>query len=310
MDSFGRSLTVPIDRPDEDDSPAKARTALDVAGPRVPAETRDPVTYYAELRAAVAADRWEATSSRFAERWAEHQNRWPSHVEQAGQTALDKRDGEQADGTWRGSGGRTLDSAANAEANRACDRIRDIEQRVITPAMREIEMQDPSRALIGLDHRVKGHDRLKEKAAKTLKEQPEITPGQALSLIPDAIRFTYCYTDERYATGVRSDLERLQARGFELTKLKNSWESDQYKGINSQWREPETDQRFEVQFHTETSFKAKQLTHTAYERIRNPGTTDAELDELEDLQRGMYAGIPVPPQAAEIDDHPRKEHRG
>ena len=42
----------------------------------------------------------------------------------------------------------------------------------------------------------------------------------------------------------------------------------QYKGINSQWIEPDTGQRFEVQFHTGISFEAKQLTHTAYEQLR------------------------------------------
>ena len=41
--------------------------------------------------------------------------------------------------------------------------------------------------------------------------------------------------------------------------------SDQYKGINSQWIDPESGQRFEVQFHTRISFEAKQLTHDAYE---------------------------------------------
>ena len=33
-------------------------------------------------------------------------------------------------------------------------------------------------------------------------------------------------------------------------KLKNLWAKEQYKGINSQWRRPETGLRFEVQFHT------------------------------------------------------------
>jgi hypothetical protein len=60
-------------------------------------------------------------------------------------------------------------------------------------------------------------------------------------------------------------LARIGARGFELAKpLKNAWPSDQYKGINTQWREPETGQRFEVQFHTSASFEAKQLTHETF----------------------------------------------
>ena len=121
----------------------------------------------------------------------------------------------------------------------------------------------------------------------------------------------WCYAHEQYSAGVGADLNRLTARGFELAKpLKNSWPSDQYKGINTQWREPETGQLFEVQFHTSASFEAKELTHEAYERIRNPQTSDAELDELEDFQRQACAKIPIPPGATEIDAPVRKERDG
>ena len=76
------------------------------------------------------------------------------------------------------------------------------------------------------------------------------------------------YSPQRYADGVLTDVERLKGEGFELIKLKNLWDSEQYKGINSQWHRPETGLRFEVQFHTPESFEAKELTHGAYERIR------------------------------------------
>ncbi len=84
----------------------------------------------------------------------------------------------------------------------------------------------------------------------------------------DAVRFTFTYSPQRYADGVRADVVRLKAEGFELIKLKNLWADEQYKGINSQWRRPETGLRFEVQFHTQESLEAKELTHEAYERIR------------------------------------------
>ena len=71
-----------------------------------------------------------------------------------------------------------------------------------------------------------------------------------------------------YTQGVWSDIGRLKEHGFELHKLKNSWSGDQYKGLNSQWIDLDTGQRFEVQFHTRISFEAKQLTHDAYERLR------------------------------------------
>jgi hypothetical protein len=175
--------------------------------------------------------------------------------------------------------------------------------------MRAIESEDPDRHQLGLEHRLKGTERLKEKVATALEEQPNLTPRQALSAVPDAIRFTLSCSDERYVAGVAGALERLTACGFELAKRpRNSWDSDQYKGINTQWREPETGQRFEVQFHTWASFEAKQLSHAAYERIRNSGTPAAELDELEDFQRQVCAKIPIPPGSTEITYAPRREH--
>ena len=90
-----------------------------------------------------------------------------------------------------------------------------------------------------------------------------------MSHVPDTIRYTFAVPGGPLHSGVWTDIERLKGEGFRLNKLKNSWSDDQYKGINSQWIEPDTGQRFEVQFHTRISFEAKQLTHTAYERIRS-----------------------------------------
>ena len=96
------------------------------------------------------------------------------------------------------------------------------------------------------------------------------SPEEAVSLVPDAIRYTFQYDEARYTQGVRTDIARMKDQGFELDKLKNYWSDEKYKGINSQWIEPDTGQRFEVQFHTRISFEAKQLTHGAYERLRTP----------------------------------------
>ena len=103
--------------------------------------------------------------------------------------------------------------------------------------------------------------------------------------MPDAIRYTFQYREAHYTQGVWADIERLKDQGFELQKLKNSWSKEQYKGINSQWIEPETGQRFEVQFHTRISFEAKQLTHDAYERLRLDQADKFEKMVLEAFQR-------------------------
>jgi hypothetical protein len=124
--------------------------------------------------------------------------------------------------------------------------------------------------------------------------------------MPDAIRYTFQYRDAHYTQGVRTDIERLRDQGFELDKLKNSWSDEQYKGINSQWIEPDTGQRFEVQFHTRISFEAKQLTHGAYERLRSEQADKFEELVLEAFQKKVTAEVPIPPGADGIFDYPER----
>ena len=133
-----------------------------------------------------------------------------------------------------------------------------------------------------------------------------ISPDEAVSLVPDAIRYTFQYQEARYTRGVLADIERLKDQGLELDKLKNAWSDDQYKGINSQWIKPDTGQRFEVQFHTRISFEAKQLTHGAYERLRSQQADKFEELVLEAFQKKVTAEVPVPPGAESIPDYPER----
>jgi hypothetical protein len=185
-----------------------------------------------------------------------------------------------------------------------CDRVRETEKTIVTPAMRRIESEDPDRHLVGLDHCLKGKGRLTEKIDRQMEAQPELSYQDAFASVKDAIRYTFQYRDDRYAEGVHADCERLKAEGFELVELRNSWSNAEYKGINSRWRVPDRGQLFEVQFHTQASFEAKQETHSAYEKIRNPATPKAERDELKNLQCAISARIPTPRGATDIPDYP------
>jgi hypothetical protein len=86
--------------------------------------------------------------------------------------------------------------------------------------------------------------------------------------------------------------------------LRNTWAGEEYKGINSRWRVPESGQLFEVQFHTQSSFEAKQETHLAYEKIRDPATPKPEREELMAYQREVSARIHIPPGAPGIPNYP------
>jgi hypothetical protein len=316
---------VEADWPDEADMPpdGHADRQDDQSGPGraarpsgVEAETRNRQEYYADLRVAVsteesvtaqrtaaaerdAADKWneKATESRWM--WAEYQQKWPPEE----RSPVDRSD--DPPGSWRGDSGSFLDRADNDRIEGHCDRIVEREHEKISPALRDTESQDPDRQLIGFENCRKGRDRIKEKVFAFINDL-HLSPDEAVSLVPDAIRYTFQYKETSYTQGVRTDIARLKDQGFELEKLKNSWSDEQYKGINSQWIEPDTGQRFEVQFHTRISFEAKQLTHGAYERLRSQQADKFEDLVLEAFQKKVTAEVPVPPGADGIPDYPMR----
>jgi hypothetical protein len=183
-----------------------------------------------------------------------------------------------------------------------CDRVREIEETVTTPAMLRIEAEDPGRALVGLEFRLKGRERLSEKVAFDMTKKG-ISADEAFAGVKDAIRYTFQYPEDDYTSGVYADCDRVASEGFELVERRNSWTKEEYKGINSRWRDLENGQLFEVQFHTEASFEAKQETHWAYERLRS-GVPAPEQKRLDQFQRDVTARIPIPPSAPDIPDYP------
>ena len=231
--------------------------------------------------------------------WAEYQRKWPPEERPPVDRSADPP------GSWRGDRDRFLGNAVNSRVETECDRITEREQEMISPALRAVESQDPNRRLIGFDHRLKGRDRIKEKVYDKMEEF-DFSPEEAISVVSDTIRYTLQYREARYTEGVWADIGRMKDQGFEMLKLKNSWSGEQYKGINSQWIEPVTGQRFEVQFHTHISFEAKQLTHGAYERLRTQQADKFEQMVLEAFQKKVTAEVPVPPGADGIPDYPKR----
>ena len=246
----------------------------------------------------VAKDVWARALPGLRAAWEQHVERYPYPERAAPRT--------QPDGSWVCDGNRKLTPEQNAELDRGIGRIQEVGRQVIIPAIRAVEAEDTSRCLAGFEHCFKGEDRLKEKVADQLRSTPGLTPMEGLAVISDVLRFTYQYSETAYTAGVRKDVERLEGRGFRQVELRNTWASDQYKGVNSRWREPESGVLFEVQFHTQASLEAKQLTHKAYERIRSTAQ-DPELAELKEFQRCVNSMTPIPPDVTDIDDYPPGE---
>jgi hypothetical protein len=314
---------VGVDRPDESDVPPEGHIdrrddRAEGARPARPsgteAETRSHQECYDDLRAAeakqkavaaqritseeqAAAAKWNEKATESREMWAEYQKKWPPSE----RAPVDKSDA--VPGSWRGDGNRSLDPEKNGRVEAACDCIVDREREKISPALRAVESQDPDRHLTGLDDCLKGRDRIKGKVSGMMKEL-SFSLDEAVQHVPDAVRYTFEYREAHYTRGVWADIGRLREQGFELHSLRNTWSDDQYKGVNSQWIEPDTGQRFEVQFHTRISYEAKQLTHDAYKRLRTHQADKFEELVLEAFQRKVTADVPVPPGATDIPDYP------
>jgi hypothetical protein len=187
--------------------------------------------------------------------------------------------------------------------DQAYEKVHDIEGGTVTPAMKRIEAEDQDRHLAGLGNSLKGRDRLTEKVILDVQKKG-VTVEQAVANVKDAIRYTFRYSEDAYTEGVYADCDRLADNGFELVERRNSWDKEQYKGINSRWRVPVEGQLFEVQFHTQASLDAKEETHWVYEKLRVGVPTPAEQRELEDYQTRITALVPIPPGAQDIPHYP------
>jgi hypothetical protein len=240
---------------------------------------------------------------RFKSMWGNHESSWPKESQPA---AKIDRSGDPP-GSWRTDSNLLLSPEKHDRTKEAISEVHGVESHV-TEDLRQIKDESPHSAeLVGLEFRRKGEDRLKEKVAEVLSAAgPDATPQEVVNAVPDAIRYTFRFSKEDYTSGYQDISRRMEERGYELHYNKNHWEDSGYKGINTRWLTPQG-QRFEVQFHTPESYHAKQeVTHEAYERIRNPLTTDEERLALDTFQAEVCSWIPAPAEATTISDIPKK----
>ena len=152
--------------------------------------------------------------------------------------------------------------------------------------------------LIGLDFRLKTKESLARKIlldAHTL----EITPEAAAAAIGDALRYTFCIDEARYVETVDSVLHTLDAKGYTVERVKNSWGSPLYKGINTKLRLADG-MMMELQFHTPESYDAKESkTHAYYEILRSEDSSEEEKQMAAEKQAEVFGQVPVPEGAPE-----------
>jgi hypothetical protein len=307
QDSLSRRLTTlpdghPSSPHDEDGNPRKPTVNLrDLELPLDDRASPADRTDSAERQELEVSDTWREQLPELQSLWDHHLERWPDKEKPSVDRSADEP------GSWRSDSGLYLSAKDNEKASEAFNHIRTVEQE-LTMVVEVVEHGTPDARLAGLEHRLKGEDRYKEKVANDLQERLN-PPSQDISEIAakmhDVVRYTYLFPADRYGHGQQQVRQKLEDRGYELVLSRDSWDNSQYKGVNTRWATSDS-VIFEVQFHTRESYEGKQLTHGAYERLRSGDTTEAERAELREFQHRVTACIANPADAHDFPDY-RKE---
>ena len=148
--------------------------------------------------------------------------------------------------------------------------------------------------LAGFQHRLKSAEAFTGKIDRDTLAKGT-TPLQAAGEIRDTVRYTLRLPDDKYGQGSMDAVQRLTAQGAVNTKWANTWGSDGYRGINSNWR-LRNGMEIELQFHTSGSFVAKTLAHDIYELARK--TLDPTLLARYDSEMAAIFGRVTIPKGA------------
>lgn len=214
------------------------------------------------------------------------------------------------DGSWKWHG-RELPPHACQIADTLADRCREAEgrdadgnygERGLTPTMYRIEAQLDHGHLADRteEYALKTADRFKEKLATLIARFPGADPRELAEGIHDGVRYTFIFGFEHYTESVALAQVKISEAGYERIETKPGWHGDEYKGVNSQWADTTSGLRFEVQFHTQESWDAKQVTHDAYEKINALSTPIEEKEGLRAYQREVSSRVRTPPGALDI----------
>ena len=153
--------------------------------------------------------------------------------------------------------------------------------------------------LIGLEHSLKSIESLSRKILSvhlmSLKTANVKTlESIATNEIADSVRYTLVCDEANYVEQVKQTIQGLIAKGYQLKVFRNTWHSNTYKGVNTNFIAPDGTV-FELQFHTDTSYAVKgEMTHTFYEIIRNSFTTKVQKDIAGEIREAYQKLITIP----------------
>ena len=151
----------------------------------------------------------------------------------------------------------------------------------------------------GFEFRIKGEGSLKRKILGDLKTMPakeaKLSYNEIVGSIHDNLRYTFLVEQSAFKGGYDAAVKALEDKGYSMVRVKNTManEEGKYKGVNTLVK---TDKGyiFELQFHTQESYEAKDAAHKFYEveRVSEPGSR--EWREAHEAGAEIFNAVPIP----------------
>lgn len=158
----------------------------------------------------------------------------------------------------------------------------------------------------GLKNRLKTEDSLKRKIHDDSKYNG-ISITKAAKDVKDAIRYTALLDDDKFTEGYSVIKKDLENQGYTETRCRNYFDrfrkgTANHKQITSVYENADGT-RFELQFHTPSSIKAKELKTPIYEEARRMGPEDARKASLVKQMNDLEKKVKSPKGVYGIKEH-------
>jgi len=158
----------------------------------------------------------------------------------------------------------------------------------------------------GLKNRLKTKESLQRKIAADAK-QNNISAVQAAKNIKDAVRYTAVFDDDHFVSGYESIKKDLENQGYIETRCRNYFDkyrkgTAKHKQITSIYSNANGEQ-FELQFHTPSSIKAKEIKTPLYEEVRKPNVSISRKTVIEKRMSDLAKHVKNPKGVFSIKSH-------
>lgn len=158
----------------------------------------------------------------------------------------------------------------------------------------------------GLEHKQKTLESIARKIDTDAQEKG-ISRKEAANDIKDAVRFTTVSDDGDFVKNYREFKYQLARKGYEEVRCKNYFElyrqgKAKHKQVTSVFAD-DTGYRFEVQFQTPSSLKAKDKKTVLYEEVRNPDVSMKRRHIIIQEMEKLAETVPDPKDIYDIKSH-------